>query len=211
MQCIVCKKIIFKFYKLIDKKKYWRCKFCHSIFLDKKNYLDKDMEKKHYLKHENYIENQGYRNFLAKLYNPLVSIISKKDEGLDFGCGYSPVLAEILKIKGFKVDLYDPFFFPNNNIFLNKYDFITCTETIEHFFNPCKEFDLLDKLLKKGGLLAIMTSFLSNDIVFDNWYYRRDPSHVVFYEEKTLKIIAKSKGWTPEVKCKNVIFFKKSV
>ena len=49
------------------------------------------------------------------------------------------------------IDLYDPFFFPNKEIFSKTYDFITCTETAEHFFNPKKEFDLINTLLKKDG------------------------------------------------------------
>ena len=61
------------------------------------------------------------------------------------------------------MDLYDPFFFPNEEIFSKTYDFITCTEAAEHFFNPNKEFDLLDKLLKKDGWLGVMTCFLTTN------------------------------------------------
>ena len=55
----------------------------------------------------------------------------------------------MLRLEGFSVDLYDPFFFPNKDIFANKYNFITCTETAEHFFNPNKEFETLNPLCQK--------------------------------------------------------------
>ena len=76
--------------------------------------------------------------------------ISTSDIGLDYGCGFAPALANILKSRGFKVELYDPFFFPDKKVFNKQYDFITCTETVEHFFYPFEEIILLNILLKKG-------------------------------------------------------------
>ena len=210
MKCTVCHHQLKKFYKIIDNKKYWKCNECFAIILDNKHYLNKLMEKKHYLKHQNIVTNLGYRNFLSKLSTPLIKDLKNGDEGLDFGCGHGPALADILNNNGFNVELYDPFFYPNKNILSRQYDFITCTETVEHFFDPFKEFTLLNKLLKKNGLLAIMTSFLPKEDLFENWYYRRDPTHVVFYAEKTFTFIAKKMSWIPEIKCKNVIFFKKN-
>ena len=61
--------------------------------------------------------------------------------------------------EGFKVSLYDPFFYPSKDVLTNQYDFITCTETVEHFHDPYKEFNILDDLLKPGGWLGVMTSF----------------------------------------------------
>ena len=53
----------------------------------------------------------------------------------------------MIKKDGFKVDIYDPYFFPNKEIFSKNYNFITCTEVAEHFHNPQKEFMLLNKLI----------------------------------------------------------------
>ena len=209
MKCVVCHEKLKKVYKIIDNKRYWKCDICFAIFLEKKHYLNKTLEKKHYLKHQNYIANPGYRKFLSKLSDPLIKELSNGDEGLDFGCGHGPALADILINNGFKVQLYDPFFFPDKKVFNKQYDFITCTETVEHFFDPFEEFILLNNLLKKGGLLAIMTSFLPKEDIFENWYYRRDPTHVVFYSEETFRVIARKMSWIPEIKCMNVIFFKK--
>ena len=101
-------------------------------------------------------------------------------------------------------------FFPNKEIFKKKYDFITCTETAEHFFNPKKEFDLINSLLNKGGWLGVMTSFLTTSEVFDSWYYRRDPTHVVFYAEETFDVIAQQRNWHCEIITKDVVLFNKN-
>jgi hypothetical protein len=67
----------------------------------------------------------------------------------------NPALADMVKSDGFAVDLYDPFFFPDKKIFLNQYNFITCTETAEHFQHPYQEFNTLDALLKPGGWIGM--------------------------------------------------------
>ena len=60
-----------------------------------------------------------------------------------------------------------------------------CTN-LTHFYYPFSEFELLDKMLNPSGILGIMTNFLSDDSLFANWYYRRDPTHVVFYAKNDL-------------------------
>jgi hypothetical protein len=64
-------------------------------------------------------------------------------------------------------------------------------------------------MLEDNGILAIMTSFLSNIEDFENWYYRRDPTHVVFYSEKTFEVIADQRDWSYEIISKNVVLFNK--
>ena len=107
------------------------------------------------------------------------------------------------------MDLYDPFFFPNKDIFYKKYDFITCTEAVEHFFDPYKEFNVLDGLLVSGGWLGVMTCFLTDEELFGNWHYRRDPTHVVFYAEKTFEVIASQREWNCEIQSKDIVLLKK--
>ena len=42
--------------------------------------------------------------------------------GLDFGCGTGPALADMLIKEGFKVSLYDPFFYPDKDVLSKQYD-----------------------------------------------------------------------------------------
>ena len=111
IQCIVCKSKTIDLFDIINDKTYWRCQRCCAKFLDKKDYVDLETEKKHYLKHNNFIKDEGYRKFLSILTTPLKKKISINDFGLDYGCGYGPALVDMLKGDGYKIECYDPFFF----------------------------------------------------------------------------------------------------
>ena len=210
MKCVVCKSCLVNFFTIVDSKTYWECRNCYAKFLDRGHFLDQVEEERHYLKHQNNINDTGYREFLSRLWNPLINKLSIGDKGLDFGCGNGPALSSMIGASGFGMDLYDPFFYPDKKIFKKSYDFITCTEVAEHFFDPHKEFDLLDGLLKAGGWLALMTCFLTDKRLFNNWHYRRDPTHVVFYSEKTFKVIAEQRQWTCEIPAKDVVLLFKN-
>ena len=207
--CVVCNSKQIKIFETIKEKKYWKCFFCFCKFLDKKHYLDLETERNHYLKHENHIENIDYRKFLSRISNPLKKYISKNENGLDYGCGYAPALVEMLTEEGYKIECYDPFFFPNKSIFLKKYQFITCSEVVEHFFIPFIEFKKIDSILDSKGYLAIMTTFMTDDNLFKDWYYRRDPTHVVFYNKETFKVIASQMNWSMINPTKNIVLFQK--
>ncbi len=100
--------------------------------------------------------------------------------------------------------LYDPFFAPDTEPLTRRYDFVACTEAAEHFHRPAEEFDRLGALLKPGGWLAVMTCFQTDDARFAAWWYRLDPTHVVFYREATLRHVAAQRGWTCEIARKDV-------
>jgi hypothetical protein len=70
-QCIVCESKLIESFQTSDKKKHWKCLCCFAKFLDKKHYINSDIEKERYLEHENIIEDEGYRNFLSRLSIPL--------------------------------------------------------------------------------------------------------------------------------------------
>ena len=161
-KCIVCESGLIESFYTSDKKKHWKCNTCAAKFLDTIHYVDEETEKGRYLEHKNIIDDPGYRKFLSKLSDPLKDKLSPNSKGLDFGCGHGPALEDMLKSDGFEVDLYDPFFFPNQDIFTKQYDFITCTETVEHFFNPCEEFKTLDKLLLHWWLVGCDDRFYNN-------------------------------------------------
>jgi len=209
MNCTVCKSNSIEIFDIIDQKKYWKCSDCLAKFMDKACFPNPIAEKTHYLTHQNNIADLRYRKFLSRLFTPLKAKISKNAKGLDYGCGHGPALVDMFRSDGFSMDLYDPFFFPDENIFSKEYDFITCTETVEHFFNPSKEFFKLDALLKKNGWLGIMTCFMTEDQFFKNWYYRRDPTHVTFYCEKTFGVIAQKYNWKYEAISKDVVLLQK--
>ena len=188
----------------VDGKDYWQCGVCAARFLDPQQHPTRAAEHAHYLTHENDPDDAGYRRFLSRLTIPLLARLAPGARGLDFGCGPGPALAAMLGEAGHEVVLYDPFFHPDRARLEERYDFVTATEVIEHFHRPATEFARLMALVRPGGWLGIMTIFQNDDARFANWRYRKDPTHVVFYREETLRHIAAASGWSCEVPVKDV-------
>jgi len=117
----------------------------------------------------------------------------------------------IYKKKGYKVSNYDPIYFPDKSLLNRQYDFITCTETIEHFRHPYQEFNLIDQILKDGGRFGLMTEVLYDESSFKNWWYPNDPTHICFYQPQTFEWISAWKDWALEFPQKNVALFTKSI
>ena len=55
-----------------------------------------------------------------------------------------------------------------------------------------------------------MTQTLTQDIDFDSWYYKNEPSHIGFYNKKSLTDLAAILGLEITQFSDRVIFFKKS-
>ena len=210
MICIVCKNQEAVDFKNIKQKRYWKCSYCEAIFLDKEFYLSSNDEYKHYLTHNNDVNDPRYKQFLSNLMLPLIDRIKLNSIGLDYGCGPGPALSLMLREKGYQMFNYDPFFHFKKRNLLKKYDFICCTETVEHFHNPFGEFTRFNELLNNNGTVGIMTNFHSEQDIFENWYYIKDPTHVVFYNKKTFQIIAKIFDWDSEFLGNNLVFLKKN-
>lgn len=209
MQCPLCTTAAARHFIHVDQRDYWRCDTCEATFLEPGQRLSCDQEIAEYRLHDNNPDDPGYRQFLARLATPLLQKLAPPQEGLDYGCGPGPALADMLRKAGHKVALYDPFFYPDPTTLIRTYDFITCTEVAEHFHQPAVEFKKLDKLLKPGGWLALMTCFQTDDSKFSNWHYRRDPTHVIFYREATLRYLAKTFNWACAIPCVNVALMHK--
>jgi hypothetical protein len=115
---------------------------------------------------------------------------------LDFGSGPTPVLQSLLNNLGYDVDTYDPFFSPDKPDQEKRYDMITSTEVMEHIHQPKDALTWMDKHVEKDGFIALMTLFYPQEIQsFFQWFYIRDLSHVVFFQEKTFQVIGDMMGW----------------
>ncbi len=209
MLCPVCSEPGTQPFVSVGVLNYWRCETCAARFLDPRQRPGREAERSHYLHHENHPGDQRYRRFLSKLAPLLLERLDAAQSGLDYGCGPGPALATLLREAGHEVMVYDPFFFPAAACLERTYDFITCTEVAEHFHHPADEFDRLDRMLRCGGWLAVMTCFQNDDARFADWHYRKDPTHVVFYRDSTLHKIAAQRGWTCEIPVKDVALMHK--
>lgn len=160
-----------------------------------------------YVQHENRRDDPRYLHFLRRLADPLRARLSPGDCGLDFGSGPVPVLGELLTAEGFPTASYDPLFAPDDALLDGRYDFIACSEVVEHLHDPSAVFALFARMLRPGGTLGVMTRFFGHEAPFEAWWYRRDPTHVCFYREDTMRWLAQRHGWTVDFPVPNVALF----
>lgn len=210
MHCPVCESLQGRPFQIIGGRAYGRCDRCEATFILPEHLPTADAERAEYALHQNAPDDAGYLEFLQQLAVPLLQKLPPARHGLDFGCGPGPALAKLLREAGHTVALYDPFFHPDPAALETTYDFITCSEVVEHFHQPASEFRRLDGLLRQGGWLAVMTRFQTDDARFAQWHYRRDPTHVVFYRAATFEHLARVHGWRCEVPAPNVVLLQKA-
>jgi 2-polyprenyl-3-methyl-5-hydroxy-6-metoxy-1,4-benzoquinol methylase len=175
-----------------SQKTYWKCTKCALLFLDSVHHLSQAEEKARYDCHHNDINDKGYIRFVSQILGPLDHLINTEMSGLDYGCGPTNVLAKIMNKQGYNVASYDPYYFPE--LEQKKYDFITCTEVVEHFYQVGVEWSKMIDLLSDDGILAIMTEFYSEITDLNTWYYLRDSTHTAFYHESTFGYLCRRFG-----------------
>ena len=190
------------------EKSYFQCSNCHLIYLSPENRLNLKEEKSEYDKHENSPQDRGYVKFLSRLLEPMLKKIPKQSQGLDFGCGPGPTLSLLFEDHDHRMEIYDPIYFPNNEVFQKKYDFISASEVIEHVFRPDEFFSTLLALLNPRGILGLMTKLSTGQQDFSKWHYKDDPTHVCFYCGNTFEWIAKKYQLQYEIIGADIIILK---
>ncbi|WP_263832335.1 class I SAM-dependent methyltransferase [Sulfurospirillum oryzae] len=195
MKCRICDFDTKLFEDTQLKKHYFHCSKCQCISLDPTYYLSLEKENTLYNNHQNSLENQGYVQMFEDFLDYFWEDLTCKEKSLDFGSGPTPVLSQLLTRRGVKVDCYDKFYQPIKCYEHQTYDLITSTEVFEHLDDPKETLRLLAKHLNPNGVIALMTLFHSNDEAhFLTWWYRRDPTHIIFYTPKTIEVLAQQCG-----------------
>ncbi|MFW5972667.1 MAG: class I SAM-dependent methyltransferase [Bacteroidota bacterium] len=207
--CVLCGCADTLYLTKAHSRRFYSCPCCRLIFVSPEDRLPPDEERSHYATHENDPYDPGYRAFLSRLADPLVRELPQGATGLDYGSGPGPALAKMLRDIGFTMEVYDPFFAPAADALARTYDFVTCTETAEHFHHPAKEFRRLNRLVRPGGWIAVMTEWPGDEVEIETWRYARDPTHVVFYRRETMVWLAEAHGWSCTFFRKNVSIFQK--
>lgn len=181
------------------KRDYLHCPQCDLIFLHERFHLPPDEEKKRYDCHENNPGDPRYRNFLMRLFQPLKKKLTPSAHGLDFGCGPGPTLSLMFREAGFSCVEYDLHYADDPSVLKTQYDFLTCTETMEHFYRPREEFERFLTLIRPGGWIGLMTQLHDETAAsFGRWHYINDDTHVCFYSKKTFRRLARTYGLTAE-------------
>jgi len=188
---------------------YYHCRECGVIFVPPDQRLTADEEKSRYDMHENDPDDPRYRKFLSRMFDPISKKLEPNSYGLDFGSGPGPTLNLMLEEAGHTVRIFDPFYADDKSVFDDTYDFIITTETAEHLFNPLMELDRLWSCLKSGGYLGVMTRRWTDVESFENWHYKNDDTHVIFFHEKTFRWLQKRWDAGLEIFERDVVIFEK--
>lgn len=186
-------------YAAVRGRHFLQCGVCQLVFVPGPEQLSIEQQHQRYLQHQNSAQHDGYRAHLDRLLQPLLARLPVAARGVDFGCGPGPVLAQLLEQHGHVMCVYDPFFAAIPAVLERSYDFVTCSEAIEHFAQPRREWQRLLGLLQPGGVLAIMTGLRDRVSDFAAWHYKNDPTHVNFYSRATFEWLAHRDGLTLEL------------
>jgi 2-polyprenyl-3-methyl-5-hydroxy-6-metoxy-1,4-benzoquinol methylase len=180
------------------------------VFVPPDQYLSPAAEKAEYDKHQNSVEDQGYRQFLSRLAEPLLADIPPASRVLEFGCGPGPALANMLQSAGHHVTLYDAFYYPDSTILQHAhFDVVTATEVIEHLHHPAQVMSAWFDYLAPQGHIGIMTKTVIDADRFAHWHYKNDPTHVCFYSTETFDYIASKYGATWRSVANDAFIFKR--
>ena len=109
---------------------------------------------------------------------------------LDYGCGPVKALEHILQSSSYEVQSWDKFYY-TQPLPLETFDVIFCHEVVEHFTHAEQDFDQLLRFAHKGTFLFLSTELYPQDFEsFKKWYYKNDPTHVIFYQKESFEFLA---------------------
>jgi len=154
------------------------------------HHLSRTEEKAEYDLHQNSPDDQGYRDFLSRIFAPMHDRLAAGSKGLDFGSGPGPTLSVMFEEAGYSMTIYDPFYAADETALREHYDFVTVSEVVEHFREPKEDLDRVWSCVKPGGLLGIMTKLTLDVESFASWHYKNDRTHVSFFSKETFKWLA---------------------
>lgn len=189
---------------------YRLCSHCQLVFVLPESHLDALEEKGRYDLHTNSPDDEGYRAYLKKFLDPVNQHLTPHSHGLDFGSGPGPTLSIMFEEAGHSMRIYDHFYAKDEGVWDECYDFITSTEVIEHLYTPSEVFMRLWKVLKEGGVLALLTQPYPEQDSFETWYYKNDPTHVCFFSEATFTWLASYLDARLEIVKKDLFILRKN-
>lgn len=191
------------------RREYFQCGRCSFLFVPAYLHLSPPQEKMRYNLHENSLEDKAYRQMLERLAKPLVEKTPFGARGLDFGSGPVPVFAQLMKMKGYEMACYDPYYAHEPDLLEGPWDFVSMSEVAEHLHRPKEEFERLERALKPGGLLGIMTQLFHDGREFSRWHYIRDMTHVSFFSEESFRYLARHLGMDIDFPGRDIVLMRK--
>lgn len=193
IHCPLCLNLNYQFYSKNNNRDFLRCNICDLVFVPNSFYLTKEDEFERYKQHENNALDERYRKYFTNFVDHISPFLEKQNlKGLDYGCGESTLLADILNEQGHRVKSYDPFFHPQHDLLENHYEMVWMSEVWEHLSEPKVYLDWLVNHLDSNGFWILRTALRVEDSEFNNWYYKNDPTHIIFASTETFKWLTKN-------------------
>lgn len=190
-----------------EKRKFAHCTSCTLVFVPEMYHVSPEQERERYALHDNTPENTGYLRFLTEVADVIAPYVPAAGKILDYGSGEHAVLAELLRQRGVQCDAYDPLYSPEPPKQNNKYDIIILCEVIEHCRNLNEVIASVRNLLSSGGVVCVRTQCYSEVSAIPAWWYAQDCTHINFFSEKALEVVARRLNRTLTVSpLKNDIF-----
>ena len=209
MTCPMCQFEPCRAYHQDALRDYLQCPRCRLVFVPKTQRLDSVQEKARYDLHQNDPFDPRYRGFLSKLQDRICRRMAPPSAGLDFGSGPEPALAMMFRESGYDMQIYDRYYADHPEVLRRTYDFITCSEVVEHLHEPGTVLEHLVECLRGGGLLGIRTQMVIDRERFASWHYIRDPTHVGFFFRETFRWFAERQQCVIEFPDKDIILLTK--
>lgn len=195
------------------KRPFYLCSNCGLISVPAEYHLSVGDELTRYGLHDNNLSNQGYVRFLTEIAEIAVGVATGMPRTglsmsnpknppitlLDFGCGKEAVLCRLLGHRGIVCYPYDPLYGLPLPDAVTGYDIIVACEVVEHLRDIAGELRLIGRLLPDDGTLIIRTQLYdsagidtdSGDMpAFQDWWYTQDPTHINFFNRKSLSWLA---------------------
>lgn len=187
MICPLCLSSESEIFDQDKMRSYLKCTGCDLIFVPRDSLITPSAEKERYEAHQNE-ENESYTNYLNKTVSAIRPHLKEASSGLDFGCGRTHILENLFRKAGIPVKSYDLFFHPHEEFLFEQFDFIILSEVIEHLRDPRSIMLNLTKNLHPGGQFFIKTKLRpESPAEFSKWFYKRDATHVQFFNDRSLK------------------------
>lgn len=189
MICPLCLAVESEIFDQDKQRSYLKCSACDLVFVPRESLVTLSAEKERYEAHENE-ETESYTNYLNKTVTAIKPHLKPNASGLDFGCGRTKILENLFVKAGVPVKSYDLFFHPETDLLSLQYDFIILSEVIEHLRGPREIMLSLKKNLFPAGRFFIKTKLRpATPAEFSKWFYKRDSTHVQFFNEKSFKAL----------------------
>ncbi len=203
--CRVCQFPSTLFYR--DTRTFFKCPNCALIFTN--DLPNKEIEENHYKTQWQTTDPDFWEGQATNLitYIQHFGVLPDNHRILDFGAGSGDFTRELEK-HGYRMTALEPMTdgYLKDQSYPFLFDAVVAIEVIEHLPNVWEELQEIEKVVKPEGVIIFSTG-LTNPFIdlpdavekFKEWWYKDDPTHISFFCNNTLSVMAEKGGYTIEI------------